>query len=99
VACLQYAPVGVVGAIVPFNYPFHNVFNPLIAALFAGNALVIKVLPVAAPPPRPCSDPPTLPSLTAPGLPPRPKPSPGAVHPPPFGRRCRSTPPGRHGTV
>ena len=32
-----------VGAIVPWNYPFHNVFNPLTAALFAGNALVIKV--------------------------------------------------------
>lgn len=31
------------GAIVPWNYPFHNVLNPLTAALFAGNALVIKV--------------------------------------------------------
>eukprot|EP00667_Euglena_gracilis_P005457 EG_transcript_5491 len=40
---VEYVPVGVVGAIVPFNYPFHNVFNPLIAALFAGNAIVIKV--------------------------------------------------------
>lgn len=27
----------------PWNYPFHNVFNPLTAALFAGNGLVIKV--------------------------------------------------------
>ena len=32
-----------VGAIVPWNYPFHNVFNPLTAALFAGNSIVIKV--------------------------------------------------------
>lgn len=32
-----------VGAIVPWNYPFHNVFNPLSAAIFAGNAIVIKV--------------------------------------------------------
>ena len=32
-----------VGAIVPWNYPFHNVFNPLSAAVFAGNAIVIKV--------------------------------------------------------
>lgn len=32
-----------IGAIVPWNYPFHNIFNPLLAALFAGNALVIKV--------------------------------------------------------
>ena len=26
----------------PWNYPFHNIFNPLSAALFAGNAIVIK---------------------------------------------------------
>ncbi|CAL8470086.1 g9628 [Coccomyxa elongata] len=42
-ARVEYHPVGVVGAIVPWNYPFHNVFNPLTAALFAGNGLVIKV--------------------------------------------------------
>lgn len=42
-ARVEYVPVGVVGAIVPFNYPFHNVFNPLVAAVFAGNAIVIKV--------------------------------------------------------
>jgi acyl-CoA reductase-like NAD-dependent aldehyde dehydrogenase len=42
-ARLEFHPVGVVGAIVPFNYPFHNIFNPLTAALFAGNAIVIKV--------------------------------------------------------
>ncbi len=32
-----------VGAIVPWNYPFHNVFNPLSAAIYSGNAIVIKV--------------------------------------------------------
>ena len=32
-----------VGAIVPWNYPFHNVLNPLTAAIFAGNSVVIKV--------------------------------------------------------
>lgn len=32
-----------VGAIVPWNYPFHNIFNPLTAAVFAGNSIVIKV--------------------------------------------------------
>ena len=32
-----------VGAIVPWNYPFHNVLNPLTAAVFSGNAIVIKV--------------------------------------------------------
>ena len=42
-ARVEYVPVGVVGAIVPFNYPFHNVFNPLCAALYSGNAIVIKV--------------------------------------------------------
>lgn len=42
-ARVEYHPVGVVGAIVPFNYPFHNIFNPLTAAIFAGNAIVIKV--------------------------------------------------------
>jgi len=42
-ARVEYHPVGVMGAIVPWNYPFHNVFNPLLANVFAGNALVIKV--------------------------------------------------------
>lgn len=44
-ARVEYHPVGVVGAIVPWNYPFHNVLNPLTAAVFAGNAVVIKVGP------------------------------------------------------
>jgi acyl-CoA reductase-like NAD-dependent aldehyde dehydrogenase len=34
-----------VGAIVPWNYPFHNVLNPLTAAVFAGNSIIIKVRP------------------------------------------------------
>ena len=42
-ARVEYHPVGVIGAIVPWNYPFHNVFNPLLSSLFAGNALVVKV--------------------------------------------------------
>uniref|UniRef100_A0A061RL47 Aldehyde dehydrogenase n=1 Tax=Tetraselmis sp. GSL018 TaxID=582737 RepID=A0A061RL47_9CHLO len=42
-ARVEYRPVGVVGAIVPWNYPFHNVFNPLTAAVMAGDAIVIKV--------------------------------------------------------
>merc|ERR1719159_873152 len=40
---VEWVPVGVVGAIVPWNYPFHNVFNPMASSLFAGNAIVIKV--------------------------------------------------------
>jgi len=40
---VEYQPFGVIGAIVPWNYPFHNVFNPVTAALFSGNGIVIKV--------------------------------------------------------
>ena len=29
----------------PWNYPFHNIFNPLMAAVFAGSGIVIKVPP------------------------------------------------------
>lgn len=42
-ARVEFVPVGVMAAIVPWNYPFHNVFNPLLANVFAGNALVIKM--------------------------------------------------------
>lgn len=40
---VEYAPLGVIGAIVPWNYPFHNVMNPVSAALVSGNAIVVKV--------------------------------------------------------
>jgi acyl-CoA reductase-like NAD-dependent aldehyde dehydrogenase len=40
---VEYHPLGVIGAIVPWNYPFHNIFNPMLAAIFSGNAIVIKV--------------------------------------------------------
>ena len=36
---VEWIPMGVIGAIVPWNYPFHNVFNPLSAALFSGNSI------------------------------------------------------------
>ena len=39
---VEYHPVGVMGCIVSWNYPFHNVFGPVISALMAGNASVIK---------------------------------------------------------
>ncbi|EGV64912.1 Meiotic Sister-Chromatid recombination aldehyde dehydrogenase [Yamadazyma tenuis] len=39
---VRYEPMGVVSAIVSWNYPFHNLMGPLIAALFTGNAIVIK---------------------------------------------------------
>jgi len=40
---IEWVPVGVVGAIVPWNWPFHNLLNPVTAAVFAGNAIVVKV--------------------------------------------------------
>jgi acyl-CoA reductase-like NAD-dependent aldehyde dehydrogenase len=42
IAMVDYDPLGVIGAIAPWNYPFHNMLNPALSALFAGNAIVIK---------------------------------------------------------
>ena len=42
-ASVEWHPRGVLGAIVPWNYPFHNVFNPVSAALMAGDGIVVKV--------------------------------------------------------
>lgn len=39
---VRYEPLGVVGALVSWNYPFHNLLGPIIAALFTGNAIVVK---------------------------------------------------------
>jgi acyl-CoA reductase-like NAD-dependent aldehyde dehydrogenase len=41
-ARLEFHPLGVLGAILPWNYPLQNIMNPLIPALMAGNAIVIK---------------------------------------------------------
>lgn len=41
---MEFHPLGVIGAIVSWNYPFHNIFNPMLAAIFSGNSIVIKVL-------------------------------------------------------
>ncbi|GJJ68079.1 hypothetical protein EMPS_00425 [Entomortierella parvispora] len=41
-AKVSYKPMGVVAALVSWNYPFHNTFGPLITALFAGNGILIK---------------------------------------------------------
>lgn len=40
---VEYHPLGVIGAIVSWNYPFHNILNPMLAAVFSGNGIVIKV--------------------------------------------------------
>ncbi|PKI63670.1 aldehyde dehydrogenase 22A1 [Punica granatum] len=42
-AKVEFYPIGVVGAIVSWNYPFHNLFNPMLAAVFSGNSIVVKV--------------------------------------------------------
>lgn len=38
-----YEPLGVVTALVSWNYPFHNLIGPVISAIFAGNGIVVKV--------------------------------------------------------
>ena len=47
-ARVEYLPLGVIGIISPWNFPFHNFFCPVIPALFAGNAVVIKVSELAS---------------------------------------------------
>jgi acyl-CoA reductase-like NAD-dependent aldehyde dehydrogenase len=42
-ARVEYQPLGVVGVICPWNFPFHNILCPTVPALFAGNAVVCKV--------------------------------------------------------
>ncbi|EMD96226.1 hypothetical protein COCC4DRAFT_184557 [Bipolaris maydis ATCC 48331] len=37
-----YEPLGVVAACVSWNYPFHNLISPVIASIFAGNAVIVK---------------------------------------------------------
>jgi delta 1-pyrroline-5-carboxylate dehydrogenase len=46
---VEFHPLGVIGAIVSWNYPFHNIFNPMLAAVFSGNSIVIKVSNVQLP--------------------------------------------------
>ncbi|CCF60106.1 hypothetical protein KAFR_0J00380 [Kazachstania africana CBS 2517] len=39
---VRYEPLGVVSSIISWNYPFHNLMGPIIAALFTGNSIVVK---------------------------------------------------------
>lgn len=39
---VRYQPLGVVMAMVSWNYPLHNMMGPIAAGLFAGNAVVVK---------------------------------------------------------
>lgn len=41
-ARIEYRPLGVIACIVPWNYPFQNIFGSLVAPLMAGNAVVLK---------------------------------------------------------
>ncbi|KAL2140633.1 hypothetical protein VTI28DRAFT_3559 [Corynascus sepedonium] len=40
---VRYEPLGVVAALVSWNYPFHNLMGPVISALFSGNGILVKV--------------------------------------------------------
>ncbi|KAI1636001.1 Aldehyde/histidinol dehydrogenase [Biscogniauxia mediterranea] len=40
---VQYEPLGVVAALVSWNYPFHNLMGPIISSIFSGNGVVVKV--------------------------------------------------------
>ncbi|EAL18834.1 hypothetical protein CNBI0950 [Cryptococcus deneoformans B-3501A] len=42
VSKVHYHPLGTVLALVSWNYSFHNLLSPIIAALFAGNTIVVK---------------------------------------------------------
>ena len=40
---VRYVPFGVIGCIVPGNFPFHNAVSHITSAIFTGNAAVVKV--------------------------------------------------------
>ena len=42
-AAIEFHPLGVIGIISPWNFPFQNILGPTIPALFAGNAVLCKV--------------------------------------------------------
>lgn len=42
-AYVEYAPLGVLGVIAPWNYPFHNMYNHILSGIFTGNACITKV--------------------------------------------------------
>jgi acyl-CoA reductase-like NAD-dependent aldehyde dehydrogenase len=39
---VEYQPCGVVGCIIPWNYPFQNIYGSILAPIFAGCAVVVK---------------------------------------------------------
>jgi aldehyde dehydrogenase (NAD+) len=49
---VQYDPLGVILVIGPWNYPFYLCMASVVAAVAAGNAVVIKPSELARPRPR-----------------------------------------------
>jgi len=47
-AWLDYVPYGVIGIIIPWNFPVHNGLSHIVTALMSGNAAVVKVSEWAA---------------------------------------------------
>jgi acyl-CoA reductase-like NAD-dependent aldehyde dehydrogenase len=45
---IEYHPLGVVACIVPWNYPFQNIFGSVVAPLMAGNAVIVKASEMVA---------------------------------------------------
>jgi acyl-CoA reductase-like NAD-dependent aldehyde dehydrogenase len=43
IASIEYIPYGIIGIIIPWNFPIHNALSHIVTALFAGNAAIIKV--------------------------------------------------------
>jgi acyl-CoA reductase-like NAD-dependent aldehyde dehydrogenase len=41
-AYVQYVPLGVLGIIAPWNYPFHNMLNHVLSGIFSGNGVLTK---------------------------------------------------------
>eukprot|EP01117_Protostelium_nocturnum_P002136 TRINITY_DN1277_c0_g1_i1.p1 TRINITY_DN1277_c0_g1~~TRINITY_DN1277_c0_g1_i1.p1 ORF type:complete len:626 (+),score=186.35 TRINITY_DN1277_c0_g1_i1:152-1879(+) len=42
-AFVDYVPYGVIGLIIPWNFPIHNVLSHISTALMAGNGVIVKV--------------------------------------------------------
>mmetsp|Transcript_485 Transcript_485/g.943 ORF Transcript_485/g.943 Transcript_485/m.943 type:complete len:654 (-) Transcript_485:108-2069(-) len=41
-AYVEYVPLGVLGIIAPWNYPFHNMLNHVLSGIFSGNGVLTK---------------------------------------------------------
>ncbi|EHL00788.1 ALDH-like protein [Glarea lozoyensis ATCC 20868] len=45
---VKYEPLGVVAALVSWNYPAHNLMGPMISAIFSGNGIIVKASELTA---------------------------------------------------